>query len=101
MPACSPASATEIVYAVLQALRQLTLGVPDLLAGSRVDRPRMVERTGHVEHAVQDERRRFELVDDAGLECPLRSELTGIRRGDLRERTEPLAGVVPRIDEPA
>ena len=48
------------------------LVAPDLPAGLAVDRPGVVLRAGDVEHAVDDDRRRFELAGDAGLKRPLR-----------------------------
>ena len=69
-------AAVHHAAAHLQPLRQRALVVPDLPAGAAVDRPRVVERAGDVQRAVDDDRRRLELVGDAGLKRPLRGELT-------------------------
>src|SRR5262249_62376146 len=77
------------------------LVVPDLAARSPVDRPGVIQRAGDVEHPVEHDRRRLELVDDARLERPLRGELRRIRGRDLRQWTEPLTGIVAVMAEPA
>ena len=66
--------------AVGQIVRQLTLIAPERPARLRVERPRVVERTGHVDDAVGDQRRPLESPagDDAGLEGPLRGEAMGV-----------------------
>ena len=45
--------------------RQLAAIAPDLAARPRIDRPRDVLRSGHVEHVVADERRRLEVAQRA------------------------------------
>ena len=72
-------AAVHQAAADLQAFWQLALVVPDLPAGAPVDRPGVIERAGDVEHAVDHERRRLELVDDAGLKRPLRGQLIDVR----------------------
>jgi hypothetical protein len=94
-------TAIDHAAAHLEALRERPLVMPDLFAGTAVDRPRMIEGAGDVEDAVHNDRRRLELVDDAGLEGPLGGQLIDVGGGDLREGTESLAGVVTRVGQPA
>ena len=55
--------------------RQLAAVAPNLAARARVDRPRQVQRAGHVQHVVAQQRRRFEAAArNVGLEHPLRNE---------------------------
>ena len=94
---------TGEIVAVGQIGRQLALIAPERPAGARVERPRVVERTGHVHDAVGHERRPLEpsARDDAGLEGPLRREAMRVLRRDLLERTVTLAAVVAGEIQPA
>ncbi len=65
--------------------------MPDLRAGTRVERIDVVERRRDVHDAVHDDRRGFEAVHDLGLEDPCRTKVLDVVRVDLRR------GVVPRL----
>ena len=61
--------------------RQLILIAPELLPGSAVDGPGVVERAGRVQHAVHDEGGRLEFLSGkrhAVLEGPLRGQLSHV-----------------------
>ena len=81
--------------------RQLAAVAPDLTAGARVERPCVVVRAGHVQHAVDEDRRRFEAAERLGLEAPLRHETVHVLRRDLHERTVALAAVVAAVHQPS
>ena len=74
--------------------RQLAAVAPDLTAC-------VVVRAGHVQHAVDEDRRRFEAAERLGLEAPLRHETVHVLRRDLRERTVALAAVVAAVHQPS
>ena len=81
--------------------RQLAAVAPDFAAAARVDRPRHVERAGHVQDVVAQERRRLEPARRVGLEYPLRHQPSDILGRDLRQRTVTLVGVAPAKRDPA
>ena len=84
-----------------ESARQVAAIAPDLAAAARIDRPPGVERSGHVDDAVEHERRRFELAEGVGLELPLRGQTMDVLRCDLRQRAVPVIGVVAGVGEPA
>src|SRR5262245_25707052 len=73
---------------------------PDLTTRPRIDRPDVVG-CGDVNHAVGEDRRRFDLLWLVRLKGPRERELTHVRRRDLRQRAMTLSGVVTVIGGPA
>jgi len=55
---------------------------------------------GNVHDAIDDQRRRLEAVEHAGLERPFRHELLDVLVVDLIERAEPRAAVIASIRQP-
>ncbi len=94
-------AAVDKPAAGFDALRDGPLVVPDLRARLAIDRPRVILRSGDVQHAVDDDGCRFELAGHSGLEGPLRRQLTGVRRRDLGERAMPPPRVVSGVRQPA
>jgi hypothetical protein len=82
------------------ARRDVAAVAPDLAPRARVDRPRVVVDAGHVQDAVQDERRRLEFARHVGLERPLRHQAVHVGRRNLRERTVAAAAVIARKHHP-
>ena len=83
---------------------QLAPVLPERPARAGVDRPREVVGAGHVQHAVEGERRRLEPAAARGrarLECPLGGEAMHVGRRNLRQRTVAAAGVVARERQPS
>ena len=83
---------------------QLAPVLPERPARAGVDRPREVVGAGHVQHAVEGERRRLEPAAARGrarLEGPLCGETMHVGRRNLRQRTVAPAGVVARERQPS
>src|SRR5688572_1862554 len=87
------ATATEVAWYVLAIL-------PNLPSRSRVNGPHVPAKASHINHVVDENRRRLEIWTDTCLERPLRLELVDVLRRDLRQRAVTMPKVVPVIDEP-
>ena len=78
---------------------------PHRTARAPIDRPRLVVVPGHVQNAVDNERRVFEAAPGEarhiGLEHPLRDESRDILRRQLFQRAVPLPSVIARKRQPA
>ncbi len=77
---------------------------PERPACARIERPRVVVRSGDVEHVVPEQWRCLEPASArrrAGLERPFMPETGDVSRIDLRERAVAPAGVVARERQPA
>ena len=84
-----------------QPWRQLAPITPDLFAGARVQCPRHVLWAGHVQNVVADKRCRLEVAECRRLERPLWLKPRNVLRRNLRERAEPMVGIVAAKRQPA
>ena len=81
--------------------RELAAIAPERPTGSRVDRPRQVVLARDVEHAVDHQRRRFELAAaGVGLERPLVHQTVDVLRRELRQRAMPSPVVLAAEHQP-
>ena len=93
-------AAVDGAAAEVQVLRELAAVMPDLPARSRIDRPGVVVEAGHVQHAVDHQRRRLKAALCTGLERPLRGQLMDVFRRDLREGAVAMAEVIAGVGQP-
>ena len=73
---------------------------PDLVAGSRVHGPHVINR-GEIDDAIHQQWRGFDAGRLICLKCPCEAELMNVLRSNLRQRAMPSSGVVAVVTRPA
>ena len=93
-------AAAEVSRGIVdQPFRNRPHMVPDDAPGARIQRVGIIGRS-HEHDAVHHHRRHFQPVGIAGMEYPLRPQLSDIRRVDLGQAAEAAPREIPVIREP-